>query len=78
MSHKCQDFRYLLCPTLMDNVSDGEVDSEEEARQMRKATEEEKRLETEYKEAAKVKAEKKDRQHGHATVMKGKASKCSS
>ena len=48
----------------MDQDSDGEVDSEEEARQMRKAAAEEKRLEAEYKDAAKVKAEEIDRQHG--------------
>ena len=82
MLHQCQHFKYLLCPLVIagacptpDNNSDGEVDSEKEARQMRKAAEEEKRLETEYKDAAKVKAEEKDRQHGQATVTKGKGSK---
>ena len=61
----------------MDNDSDGEVDSEEEAWQMRKTAEEEKRLETKYKDAAKVKAKGKDRQCGQATVTKGKGSMCS-
>ena len=59
----------------MDHNSDGEVDSEEEARQMRKAAVEEKRIEAEYKDAAKVKAEEIDRQQGQATVTKGKSSK---
>ena len=42
---------------------------------MRKAGAEEKRLEAEYKDAAKVKAKEIDRQQGHATVRKGKGSK---
>ena len=83
MLHQCQHFKYLLCPlviagarpTAMDQDSDGEVDSEEKAQQMRKDAEQEKRLEAEYKDAAKAKAEEKDTQHGQATVTKGKGSK---
>ena len=83
MLHQCQHYNYLLCPlviagacpTPMDLGSDWEVDSEEEARQMRKAAQEENRLEAEYKDVVKMKSEEINRQQGQGTVMKGKGSK---
>ena len=60
-------FKYMLCysviagaqPTPMDTSSEGDINSKEESREMKKAAKEEKRLETEYKEGVKVKGETK-------------------
>ena len=44
----------------MDTGSEGDLNSEEEGHEMQTAAKEEKRLETEYKEGVKVKAEQRD------------------
>ena len=81
MSHPCSHFKYMFCysviagahPTLMDTGSEGDLNSVEEGREMQTAAKEEKRLETEYKEGVKVKAEQRD--HERAKTTRGKDSK---
>ena len=54
MSYPCLHFKYMLCysviagaqPTPMNTGSEGDLNSEEESREMKKAAKEEKRLET--------------------------------
>ena len=57
----------------MDTGSEGDLNSEEEGREMQTAAKEEKRLETEYKERVKVKAEQRDQERAKTT--RGKDSK---
>ena len=81
MSHPCSHFKYMLCysviagahPTPMDTGSEGDLNSVEEIREMKKAAKKEKRLETEYKEGAKVKAEQRNQERAKTT--RGKDSK---
>ena len=60
--------------TPMDTDSDGGHNTEEEANLMRKSSKEEKRLETEFKEQAKKKAEvpKKEKEHEKAGNGRGR------
>ena len=81
MSYPCSHSKYMLCysviagaqPTPMDTGSEGDLNSEEESSEMKKAAKEEKRLETDYKDRVKVKTEQKDQERAKTT--RGKDSK---